>query len=155
MTATRSTRALLGVLFLAAATVGAWILWLGWDTRYTVDAQTGASSGPYEPWQVIGCVLTLVLLAALAGTRLSPWLVAPVMTVAFTAVWSWRAAGTDDSGLWVVGGILVLVGMAAGSTVVSLAGRGGGRGGGRARPPGRCWTGCRLRTAPPPWPSRC
>ncbi|MGC4796048.1 hypothetical protein [Micromonospora saelicesensis] len=127
MTATRGTRALLGVLFLAAATVGAWILWLGWDTRYTVDAQTGASSGPYEPWQVIGCVLTLVVLAALAGTRLSPWLVAPVMTVAFTAVWSWRAAGTDDSGLWVVGGILVLLGMAAGSTVVSLAGRRVGR----------------------------
>lgn len=127
MTATRGTRALLGVLFLAAATVGAWILWLGWDTRYTVDAQTGASSGPYEPWQVIGCMLTLVLLAALAGTRLSPWLVAPVMTVAFTAVWSWRAAGTDDSGLWVVGAILVLVGMAAGSTVVSLAARRVGR----------------------------
>ncbi|MFE0530306.1 hypothetical protein ACFW0V_22190 [Micromonospora parva] len=123
MTATRGTRALLGVLFLAAATVGAWLLWLGWDDEYTVDAQTGATSGPYDPWQVIGCVLTLVLLAALAGARLSPWLVAPVMTVAFTAVWSWRAASTDDSGLWVVGGILVLVGMAAGSTLVSLAAR--------------------------------
>ncbi|MFI7658049.1 hypothetical protein ACIBTW_04095 [Micromonospora parva] len=127
MTATRDTRVLFGVLFLAAATVGAWLLWLAWDTRYTVDAQTGASSGPYEAWQVIGCVLTLVLLAGFAGTRLSPWLVAPVMTVAFTAVWSWRAAGTDDSGLWVVGGILVLVGMAVGSTLVSLAGRRIGR----------------------------
>ncbi|RAN93348.1 hypothetical protein ONO23_06300 [Micromonospora noduli] len=123
MTATRGTRALLGVLFLAAATVGVWILWLGWDTEYTVDAQTGASSGPYEPWQVIGCVLTLVVLAALAATRLSPWLVAPVMTVAFTAAWSWRAASTDDSGLWVVGAVLVLVGMAVGSALVSLVGR--------------------------------
>ncbi|MEU1588152.1 hypothetical protein [Micromonospora sp. NPDC005710] len=123
MTATRGTRALLGVLFLAVATVGVWILWLGWDTEYTVDAQTGASSGPYEPWQVIGCVVTLALLAALAGTRLSPWLVAPVMTVAFTAAWSWRAASTDDSGLWVVGGILVLLGMAAGSMAVSFPAR--------------------------------
>ncbi|RAO22429.1 hypothetical protein [Micromonospora noduli] len=123
MTATRGTRALLGVLFLAAATVGVWILWLGWDTEYTVDAQTGASSGPYEPRQVIGCVLTLVVLAALAATRLSPWLVAPVMTVAFTAAWSWRAASTDDSGLWVVGAVLVLVGMAVGSALVSLVGR--------------------------------
>ncbi|MFG2049187.1 hypothetical protein ACGFIW_17385 [Micromonospora sp. NPDC048935] len=123
MTATRGTRALLGVLFLATATVGAWVLWLGWDTRYTVDEQTGASSGPYEPWQVVGCVLTLVLLAALAGTRLSPWLVAPVMTVAFTAAWSWRAASTDDSGLWVVGGILVLLGMGAGSIAVSFPAR--------------------------------
>ncbi|MDG4810482.1 hypothetical protein O7634_27325 [Micromonospora sp. WMMD1120] len=127
MTATTGTRALPGVLFLAAATVGAWVLWLGWDTEYTVDAETGASSGPYQAWQVIGCVLTLVALAALAGTRLSPWLVAPVMTVAFTAAWSWRAASTDDSGLWVIGGILVLVGMAAGSFLVSLAGRRLGR----------------------------
>ncbi|WP_406070205.1 hypothetical protein [Micromonospora sp. NBC_01638] len=123
MMVTRGTRALLGVLFLAAATVGVWLLWLGWDTQYTVDAQTGNTSGPYEPWQVIGCVLTLVLLAALAGTRLSPWLVAPVMTVAFTTAWSWRAASSDDSGLWAVGAVLVLLGMAIGSTLVSLAAR--------------------------------
>ncbi|GAB3933661.1 hypothetical protein [Micromonospora vulcania] len=121
MTATRGTRALLGALFLTAATVGVWLLWLGWDTEYTVDPQTGASSGPYEAWQVVGCVLTLALLAALAGARLSPWLVAPVMTVAFTVAWSWQAASTDDSGLWAVGAILVLVAMAVGSTAVSLA----------------------------------
>ncbi|WP_327644433.1 hypothetical protein [Micromonospora zamorensis] len=127
MTATRGTRALLGVLFLAAATVGTWLLWLGWDTDYTVDAETGASSGPYEAWQVVGCVLTLVLLAALAATRLSPWLVATVMTVAFTAAWGWQAASTDDTGLWAVGSVLVLVGMAAGSTAVSLVARRVGR----------------------------
>ncbi|MDG4839702.1 hypothetical protein O7631_24515 [Micromonospora sp. WMMD967] len=127
MTATRGTRALLGVLFLTAATVGAWLLWLGWDNGHTVDAETGATSGPYEAWQVIGCVLTLVLLAALAGRRLSPWLVVPVMTVAFTAAWTWRAASTDDSGLWAVGALLVLVGTAAGSTAVSLAARRVGR----------------------------
>ncbi|MBQ0904524.1 hypothetical protein [Micromonospora sp. U21] len=120
MTATRGTRASLGALFLAVATVGVWLLWLGWDTEYTVDPQTGSRSGPYEPWQVIGCVLTLALLAALAGTRLSPWLVAPVMTVAFTVAWSWGALSSDDSGLWAVGAILVLVGMAVGSMLVSL-----------------------------------
>ena len=123
MTATRRVHPLFGALFLAAATVGAWLLWLGWDTRYTVDAETGATSGPYEPWQVIGCVLTLVLLAALAGTRLSPWLVAAVMTVSFTVAWSVRAASSDDSGLWAVGAFLVLVGMAVGSTAVSFAAR--------------------------------
>ncbi|RLP90061.1 hypothetical protein [Micromonospora sp. CV4] len=120
MTATTGRRAPLGALFLAVATVGVWLLWLGWDTGYTVDPETGSRSGPYEPWQVIGCVLTLALLAALAGTRLSPWLVAPVMTVAFTAAWSWGALSSDDSGLWAVGAVLVLVGMAVGSTLVSL-----------------------------------
>ncbi|RLP86731.1 hypothetical protein EAD89_20785 [Micromonospora sp. BL4] len=120
MTATTGRRAPLGALFLAVATVGVWLLWLGWDTGYTVDPETDSRSGPYEPWQVIGCVLTLALLAALAGTRLSPWLVAPVMTVAFTAAWSWGALSSDDSGLWAVGAVLVLVGMAVGSTLVSL-----------------------------------
>ncbi|MET7876302.1 hypothetical protein ABZS52_05135 [Micromonospora profundi] len=123
----RGNQKLFGAVFLAVATVGVWLLWLGWDTEYTVDPETSSTSGPYEPWQVIGCVLTLVLLAALAGTRLSPWLVAPVMTIAFTVAWAWQAASTDDSGLWAVGGFLVLVGMAAGSTVVSLAGRRIGR----------------------------
>ncbi|MET7669683.1 hypothetical protein [Micromonospora luteifusca] len=123
MTATRGTRALFGGVFLAAATVGSWLLWLGRDTEYTVDAQTGATSGPYEPWQVVGLVLTLVVLAALAGTRLSPWLVAPVMTVAVTAVWTWQAASRDDSGLWAVGAVLVLLGMAVGSTLVSVSAR--------------------------------
>ncbi|MCO1594726.1 hypothetical protein M8C17_06055 [Micromonospora sp. RHAY321] len=123
MTATRGTRALLGALYLAVATVGVWLLWLGWDTGYTVDPQTGSTSGPYAAWQVIGCVLSLVLLAALAVRRLSPWLVAPVMTVVFTTAWTWRAASSDDSGLWVVGAVLVFVGTAIGSTVVSLGAR--------------------------------
>ncbi|MEU5909554.1 hypothetical protein [Micromonospora sp. NPDC047527] len=127
MTTTRGTQKLLGALFLAVATVGVWLLWLGWDTEYTVDPETNSTSGPYEPWQVIGCVVTLVLLAALAGMRLSPWLVAPVMTVAFTVAWSWQAASSDDSGLWAVGAVLMLIGMAAGSTAVSLAGRRIGR----------------------------
>ena len=117
------TRNLLGGLFLAMATVGAWWLWLGRDTRYTVDPETGSTTGPYEPWQVVGCVLTLAVLAALAGTRLSPWLVAPVMTVAFTVAWSWQAASTDDTGLWAVGAVLVLIGMAVGTTAVSVGAR--------------------------------
>ncbi|MET8282196.1 hypothetical protein [Micromonospora sp. NPDC005174] len=54
MTAARRTGALIGGLFLAVATVGVWLVWLGWDTGYTVDARTGATSGSYEAWQVIG-----------------------------------------------------------------------------------------------------
>ncbi|PWR09815.1 hypothetical protein DKT68_11095 [Micromonospora acroterricola] len=127
MTTTRGTRALLGALYLTVATVGVWLLWLGWDTEYTVDPETGSTSGPYAAWQVIGCVLSLVLLAALAVRRLSPWLVAPVMTVAFTAAWAWRAASSDDSGLWAVGAVLVLIGMAIGTTAVSLGARQVGR----------------------------
>ncbi|KKJ98562.1 hypothetical protein [Micromonospora sp. HK10] len=120
---TRGTRSVLGGLLLAAATVGSWLAWLSWETGYRVDPETGATSGPYAVWQVAGCVLTLVLVAALGGWWLGPWLVVPVMTVAFTAAWGVHAAATDDSGLWVVGAALVLIGTAAGSLVVSLAAR--------------------------------
>jgi hypothetical protein len=113
------TRTLLGGLILAAATVGAWWAWLGWETGYTVDPETGATSGPCAPWQVAGCVLTLALIAAVGGWLLGPWVVAPVMTVAFTIAWAAHAAATDDTGLWAVGALLVLVGTALGTTVVS------------------------------------
>ncbi|TYC25155.1 hypothetical protein FXF52_06515 [Micromonospora sp. MP36] len=112
-------RTLLGGLLIAAATVGAWWAWLGWETGYTVDPRTGATSGPYAVWQVAGCVLTLALIAGVGGWWRGPWLVAPVMTVAFTAVWARHAASIDDTGLWAVGAALVAIGTAIGSTVVS------------------------------------
>jgi hypothetical protein len=55
-----------------------------------------------------------------AGLVLLPWVVAPVMTVSFTAAWAVGAARSDESGLWIVGALGVFVGMAIGSTVVSV-----------------------------------
>lgn len=120
MNPTTPVRTLLGGLILAAATVGAWWAWLGWATGYTVDPETGATSGPYAPWQVVGCALTLAVIAAVGGWLLGPWVVAPVMTVAFTIAWAAHAASTDATGLWAVGAVLVLVGTAVGTTVVSV-----------------------------------
>ncbi|GAA4263126.1 hypothetical protein GCM10022255_104850 [Dactylosporangium darangshiense] len=106
------------MLAVAAATAATWWLWLGWDTGYQVDPVTGAMSGPYQGWQVIGCVLCLGAIAAVGGWLLSPWLVAPTMTVTFTAVWSADAA-RDETGLWAVGAVLVFIGMGVGATVLS------------------------------------
>ncbi|TYC00803.1 hypothetical protein FXF53_12900 [Micromonospora sp. WP24] len=114
---------LLGGLLLAAVTVGTWLAWLSWNTGYRTDPETGAVSGPYAVWQVAGCVLTLAVVAAAGGWWLSPWLVAPVMAVAFTVPWAVQAASSDGSGLWAVGATLVLMGTAAGSGVVSLVTR--------------------------------
>ena len=96
------TRTLLGGVLLAAVTIGTWAAWLGWESGYRTDPRTGATSGPYTVWQVVGAVLTLVVVAAVAGWLLSPVLVAPVMTVAFTAAWSGHAAAstTPGSGWW-------------------------------------------------------
>ena len=117
MTAARNAAGAAGI---AAASVAAYWGWLGWDTEYQVDPVTHVESGPYEAWQVIGCVLTLVVVAAVAALVFPPWLVATAMTVGFTGAWAVRAATSDESGLWIIGGIAVFVGTALGSTVVSV-----------------------------------
>ncbi len=112
-------RAALAVPAVAVLTVAAWYAWLGWDTGYDVDPSTGAVSGPYQWWQVAGCVFTLAAIAVLATLIAPAWAVAGALTLAFTAAWSARAASSDDSGLWVVGAVLVLLGTAAGSALLT------------------------------------
>jgi hypothetical protein len=121
MTSTKTwKRAALGVPGLAGSTVAAWWLWLGWDNEYQIDPATGISSGPYEAWQVIGCVLSLAVIAVLGGLLLSPLIVVPTMTIAFTVAWSLAAASSDESGLWGVGAILIFVGLGFSSALLSL-----------------------------------
>jgi hypothetical protein len=120
MTALRS---LAGAAVLAVATVVTWYAWLGHDTGYQVDA-AGNPSGPYTPAQVAGCVLTLAaLLVAAVVLRVHPLGAAAAMTAAFTTAWTAQAAARDETGLFLVGAVLVLAGTAAGTTVVALATR--------------------------------
>lgn len=109
----------LGVLGLVTATVATWWFSLGWDTEYQKDPVTGVVSGPYEVPQVVGCVLALVLVTAVGGVLLRPWVTAVVVTLSFTVAWSYNAASTDETGLWGVGAIMVLVGMSVGTTLVA------------------------------------
>jgi hypothetical protein len=107
----------------AAATLATWWLWLGTVKRYEADAVTGATSGPYQPWQVVGCVLTLAVVAVLGGLLTRPWIVVVAMTVSFTVAWTVDAAARDDTGLWAVGAILVGVGTAVGSALCAYGAR--------------------------------
>ncbi len=121
MPAKKLFRATAGLLTLAAATVFTWWAWLGRDTTMTLDPETGNYSGPYTTAQVAGAVLTLAALLVTAVLLRVPALpAAAVMTVAFTAAWTAQAASEDDTGLFLVGAILVLGGMAVGTTVVAL-----------------------------------
>ncbi|MDR6172769.1 hypothetical protein QE364_001479 [Nocardioides zeae] len=106
----------IAVAVLAAA---AWFGWMGWDDEYQVDAATNEISGPYEAWQVIGCVLTLLVLGVVAARRWRPFATAIVLSLAFTAAWSLTAAAEDETGLWGVGAVLVLVGTSVASLLVA------------------------------------
>jgi hypothetical protein len=120
-------RSVLGALALAAITALTWWVWLGQDTEYQVDPSTGSETGPYEPVQVIACVLSIVVIAAIGGLLLRPWLVVAAMTVSFTVAWSLQAAATDDSGLWAVGAVLVAGGMLLGTAACAFGARAVGK----------------------------
>jgi hypothetical protein len=111
-----------GVLAVAALSALSWYAWLAWDSEYQVDPVTQVSSGPYEAWQVVGCALSLLVLfvgALLAGVRPVP--ASAALTLAFTAVWTATAASRDETGLYGVGMVMLLVGLTVATTVVSVA----------------------------------
>jgi hypothetical protein len=109
------------------ATAVAWLAWFGWDTQRTTDPVTGNTTGPYEWWQVAGCVLTLLGVAIYGALRLGLGALVVSMTVTFTVLWAVWAILSDDSGLWFVGALMVAAGMAVGTllvhTVISSARR--------------------------------
>ncbi|WZH53144.1 MAG: hypothetical protein PIR53_03910 [Nocardioides alkalitolerans] len=106
----------LGVAVLSAA---AWFGWMGWDDEYQVDPVTDVASGPYEAWQVVGCAVTLLVVGVVAARWWRPFAAAIVLSVAFTVAWSVTSAAEDDTGLWGVGAVLVLVGTSAASLLVA------------------------------------
>lgn len=102
------------VMLLAVLSAGTWFAWLGWDTTYDIDAD-GNQTGPYEAWQVIGAAVTLLVLTVLGALRLGTLPTALGVGIGFTAGWVATSAATDDSGLWVIGAVLVAFGVFLGA----------------------------------------
>ncbi|RYB88482.1 hypothetical protein EUA06_21035 [Nocardioides glacieisoli] len=95
-------------VLLALFSCAMWFVWFGWDDV------------PYDVWQVIGCGVFIVAgaIVALARARRGVVLLAAAATVGFAVPWAVYAAATDDSGLWAVGLVLLLVGAFVGLVVV-------------------------------------
>ncbi|MFE1443295.1 hypothetical protein [Streptomyces sp. NPDC058739] len=112
-------------LVLAGVAVGAWAGWLGWDQQRDVHPD-GSTTGPYEAWQVIGLVLTLVgPLCWAAWRRHTDAAVAGVpLGLAFAAYVDWS---DDASGLYMVGVVTLLLGSLAATAAVTAVTAGIGR----------------------------
>ncbi|MFF6773871.1 hypothetical protein ACFY8W_09920 [Streptomyces sp. NPDC012637] len=115
----------------ALVAAAAWAAWLGWDQVRDVHPD-GSVSGPYEAWQVVGLVLTL--LAPLYWTASRRHVTAGALgTTAGLAVAACVDWSDDASGLYMIGVLLVLLGSLAGTFGVSALiaavtrGRGEGR----------------------------
>ncbi|MEV6963304.1 hypothetical protein AB0M97_29935 [Streptomyces sp. NPDC051207] len=113
----KTVRDLLPTLVPAALSVAMWAAWLGWDQQRDVHPD-GSSTGPYEAWQVIGLVLTLLVPVYWAASRhhvLGPALgTSAGLTVA--AYWDWS---DDASGLFMIGVLMVMFGSFAVSAAVA------------------------------------
>ncbi|MDX3616283.1 hypothetical protein [Streptomyces europaeiscabiei] len=109
---------LLSALVTAVAALTMWAAWLGWDQRRDLHPD-GSSTGPYEAWQVIGLVLTLLVPVVWAASR-RHITGAVVGTTAGLTVASFHDWSDDASGLFVIGVTMVMLGTAAVTTGLSF-----------------------------------
>lgn len=105
---------------LALFAAAMWFAWLGWDHEYyRVD---GVARGPYRAWQVIGCGVSVAAAAVVAYLWVrggwAIFLLAAAGVIGFAVPWTLDAASTDESGLFVVGLVFLLVGGGIGLVIV-------------------------------------
>ncbi|WP_175439320.1 hypothetical protein [Streptomyces vilmorinianum] len=110
----------------ALVSVAAWAAWLGWDQERDVHPD-GHVTGPYEAWQVVGLVLTLLVPVYWAASRRHVVGAAVGTTAGLTvaACFDWS---DDATGLFGIGVGLVMAGSLAATfgvsaLIVAVAGR--------------------------------
>ncbi|WP_427165377.1 hypothetical protein ACQF4J_08240 [Streptomyces sp. C1-1] len=108
---------LLPVLVPAGAALALWAAWLGWDQHYDVQPD-GTTTGPYQAWQVIGLVLTLLVPLFWAASR-SHIAGAVLGTTAGLTLAAYLDWSDDSSGLFMVGVIMVMVGSLAATAILA------------------------------------
>ncbi|MEV4561216.1 hypothetical protein AB0K51_30075 [Kitasatospora sp. NPDC049285] len=99
-------------LLLALVPMTAWAAWLGWDQLRDIHPD-GSVTGPYEAWQVIGLVVTLLPAVGWAAFRRYVADAVVGTTAGLTAAlgYDWS---DDGSGLFVIG-----AGLAAAATLAA------------------------------------
>ncbi|MFF3461841.1 hypothetical protein [Streptomyces sp. NPDC002619] len=109
---------LLQILVLAGVSLAVWAVWLGWDQHRDVQPD-GTTTGPYEAWQVIGLVLTLLVPVYWAASRryIAGAVLGTTLGLTVAAYYDWS---DDSSGLFMVGVGLVMMGSLVVTTVVSV-----------------------------------
>jgi hypothetical protein len=96
-----------GAAALAVLAFASWFAWTGWG------------SGPgVAQWRFAGAAVSAAVLAVLAPRWLPRWLVVLVVPLSSTAAWAVVARASDDSGLWAVGAVLVLLGTLGAAAVL-------------------------------------
>ncbi|MET9878503.1 hypothetical protein ABZZ36_28300 [Actinacidiphila glaucinigra] len=120
---------LLPVLLQAVVASAAWAAWLGWDQQRDVQPD-GSETGPYEAWQVVGLVLTLLPLVCWSASRgrVAAAVLGTTAGLTAAAFYDWS---DDSSGLFLVGVGMVATGSLVVTAVVAAVTAAATRGGRR------------------------
>lgn len=105
------------VVLIAVLSAGLWFGWFAWDTEYQYDAVAGRMAGPYAVWQGVGAFLCSIVVVWFAQRLLHFVVALLVIPTSFTFAWITTAA-SDETGLWLVGAVLVAFGTTVGSAVM-------------------------------------
>ncbi|MFJ9909734.1 hypothetical protein ACIRVK_44275 [Streptomyces sp. NPDC101152] len=91
--------------------MAAFAAWLGWGQHYDVQPD-GTSTGPYEAWQVIGLVLTLLVPVYWAASRryVAGAVLGTTAGLTIAAYFDWS---DDSTGQFMVGVGMVMMGSLA------------------------------------------
>lgn len=109
---------LLAVPALAGMAMAVWAAWLGWDQHRDVHPD-GSTTGPYEAWQVIGLVLTLLAPVYWAASRecVAAAVLGTTSGLTVAAYYDWS---DDASGLFAIGVGMVMIGSLVVTGILSL-----------------------------------
>ena len=113
----RPAPSLVPTLVTAGVSLAGWAAWLGWDQHRDIQPD-GTTTGPYEAWQVIGLVLTLLIPVYWAASRHhgTAAVLGPTIGLTVAAFHDWS---DDASGLFMIGVIMVMAGSLAATAAVS------------------------------------
>ena len=111
---------------LLAVVLGAltWAACLGWDRAAPYDTATHSVQGPYLTLQAVGRGLTVLVLTAVLAARWGAVVAAVGVSLGFWVGWTVDAATQDDSGLFVIGAMMLAFGLAAGTALAAALGAG-------------------------------
>lgn len=113
----------LPLTFLVSLVAGfaSWWAWLSWPEYYLNDL--GQAQGPYKPWHVIVCGLTVVVAVIAIGwwsrwRGTGPFMAAYGAITGFSFAWCYEAS-QDETGLFAFGFLLLLIGTLVGLSIVA------------------------------------
>jgi hypothetical protein len=97
-------------IWVSLASLANFLIWSGWRKPKYLGSD-GSLHGPYQPWQVVGLIVMLIVIVAITSLRGYPMVAVVMTTLVMTTIVSVQAEMDPlNDGLWVIGATLFAIG---------------------------------------------